>query len=204
MLTTDQIKEFVKKVLLSGEEIHYVSSIEKPKFALAKFLIGFVLIIVFTGLSTVFLESLDLLKDNNHMQNLSLISGALIGLYMIWAVLFYKVSTRRILTITNLRFIIYEYPHDLHKLTSVEELDNYSNKKEISFDHIESMKLTEGKENQGLLAMVFEQEDETQKAREMAKLHLEIHDCKALREAIPERMRPEGSKEDFWERTYDD
>lgn len=203
MLNQEQVVNFVEKGLLSGEELVYLSKVSKPKSGTKHFLV-FLSVLCF--LAAVILLVPDSALKSNNQERLLIVGAVTLTLsvfYLFWKILFYKKSSRQVVATTNLRFLIYQYPIDVFKL-SEERLENYEFVKEITFDSMESMKLTEDKEDRGVLAMIFDEENEEKNGYITAKLHLEIDDCSKLREAIPDRMRPEGTKEDYWERTYED
>ena len=203
MINNEQIENFVEKDLISGEELCYLSKIKNPDSPLKNWLTA---LFVTAIIATILFLLPDTLMKSTAQQRLLIVgavSAILLILYLLWAILFYKKSSRRIIATSNLRFLIYQYPFEVHKLNE-ENIENYETLKDISFERVESMKLTEDRENHGVLAMIYDEENEEKNGYIPAKLHLEIDDCSKLRESIPKRMRPEGTKEDYWERTYDD
>ena len=203
MITNQQLEKFVSSNLIDGEQLVYTSSIREPGLEPFKFLKG--LLILFAVLAIIFIlpQNVIELTTVNKLTISAIFSVSFIIISILWPIIFYNKSHRRIVATTSLRFIIYEFSKELHKLNE-EQLQFYESKKDITFDAIESMKLTEDKDNTGVLIMVFDQENEDKSGYELANIHLRVEDCKAIRGAIPQRMKPEGSKEDYWERTYDD
>lgn len=199
LIKVDEIKEFVCSQVLSGEELFYVSSITRPRIEWQKIFSG-LFVLVLLCVAAFFIPQL---KPYISKDYLGVALGVVILSGMLWSLLFYKRSTRRIVAVTGLRFLIFEYSKDLHRMKA-EDLEDFENLREITFDAVEMMKLTRGKDNSGVLAMVFEEEDESKKGYVQASLNLEIEDCDAIKRAIPARLRPDGSKEDFWERSYGD
>ena len=203
MITDQELEKFVSSDLLDGENLVYTSGVKKPAFKPLKFLKGIIVLLIFLAMLFILPENIIDLTPDKKLVIAAIFSISFVLLTILWSIAFYDKSYRRIVATTSLRFIIYEYSKELHKLDE-EKLQFYESKKEITFDAIESMKLSEDKDNTGVLIMVFDQENEEKSGYELAKMHLRVGDCKAIREAIPQRMRPEGSKEDYWERTYDD
>lgn len=203
MITNQQLESFVSSNLIDGEQLIYTSSIRKPGLEPIKFLKG--LFVLFAVLAVIFIlpENVIELTTEHKLTISAVFSVSFVLISILWPIIFYDKSHRRIVATTSLRFIIYEFSKELHKLDE-EQLQFYESKKEITFDAIESMKLSEDKDNTGVLIMVFDQENKDKSGYELASMHLRVEDCQAIRGAIPKRMRPEGSKEDHWERTYDD
>lgn len=204
MITRDNLEQFVYSQILDGEELTYVSRVGKPEIQWKK--IGFgICLVVALGVGAGLLPEGQL--PWGQQQRFMILAGGTLTLvitFLLWSLIFYKRSTRRIVALTNLRFLIFEYKRDLHRFKSEEELEEFEGRREIPFERIDAMKLTQGADNTGVLAMVFQEENKNKNGYVQAKLHLEVDDCDAVRGAVPARLRPDATKGDYWERSYND
>ncbi|MEZ4488266.1 MAG: hypothetical protein R3F51_11810 [Cyanobacteriota/Melainabacteria group bacterium] len=204
MITKENLEQFVYSQILDGEELTYVSRVGKPEIQWTKIGVG-IFFVVALGVGAGMLPK-GQLPWGPEERFMILAGGTLtmVMAFLLWSLIFYKRSTRRIVALTNLRFLIFEYERDLHRFKSEEELEEFESRREIPFERIDAMKLTQGADNSGVLAMVFEEENKNKNGYVQAKLHLEVDDCDAVRGAVPARLRPDATKGDYWERSYND